>query len=599
MPLYPRSEFRANPMTRARAWWRILRDPGLGIGTHLTLFVLLVGLATSGFLLYQTFSAQHSQREAVDLGLENVSVLVVDRMGVPMVGDWYLALTRATRPLAPWVTGATDDPVPLPSVLSPEELIGGRCRCLLAPEGAAVFRLELATDELRFGAEGVGDMVEERLRRRIHAAAAVPASDTTFFWRTQRSVGSLVLVEGDDDFFAVPFVLLYGSDDQPLWAYGLVAPAEAFFSAGLESLLQVAPLLLPIGFRSPGDIQVLASVAISTREAGPELGRFDAPLPPGTSAGPSITIPVLRQGNVLEQLQMTASLHPEFLSSLPMSRPVDDQTSWFAILFLLNVGLVAAALLQVGRENTFLRRRAEFVAGFSHEARNPLATIRLYVQGLRFGRITDEDARERALDIIDRESRRLVHMVANFLTFGAREGGTLSVASQPVEIGDELRSFATEVRSELRERDARLILETNGPAWLRTDPSALQEVLRNLVGNALKYGPPRQSIRLGVQQVQGGVRLFVEDEGPGVSEAEREEIFEPFARTPAAIRSGAGGSGLGLSVVRELVALQGGRVHVEPGHSGRGARFVVHLPSRGVENGASPLDPQEEAKAPV
>lgn len=286
-----------------------------------------------------------------------------------------------------------------------------------------------------------------------------------------------------------------------------------------------------------------------------------------------------QQGSVLDQLRLTASLHPDFLAWLPVAVEGDDRTHLYLLLVLLNAGLVAVALVQMGRESAFLRRRAEFVAGFSHEARSPLATIRLYVQGLRFGCISDPEKRDWALDIVDRESRRLVHMVANFLSHGGREEGVLRLSPHPVEISDEVRAFAASVRSEVGERDAAIRVECEHPLWVRADPTALQQVLRNLVENALKYGPEGQSIRIGAARVNGLLELWVDDEGPGVPPSERDTIVEPFVRTPAAIQSGAGGSGLGLSVVRELVLLQGGTVAAEAaGHGGSGARVIIRLP---------------------
>ena len=580
-----------------RGWWRSLWDAGQGLGTRLTLFVLLAGLGLSGFLLYQTFAAQLSHREAVSHGLENLSVLVADRMMVPVVGDWFMASGRGFRPVLSHPEGAGADPPPHPSELSSGNLIGGNCECLLAPTGAASFRMELASGEIVFGEDGPDSPSAEVLREQLTAAAEIPVSDSTHWRFDVRPAGSLILVDEADEVYAVPFVLLFGPDDQPRWVYGFAVPAQEFLSGSLEALLELAPRLLPREFRSPPEIPVLASAAITTTEGSRVLAQVDTEVAPGAAPGPSTTVAGFQQTSVLDHVRMTVALHPEFLAWIPVARSSDGPTWLYALIFLLNAGLVGVALLQLTWESAFLRRRTEFVAGFSHEARNPLATIRLYVQGLRFGRISDDGARVRALDIIDRESRRLVHMVANFLSYGAHEEGRLRLTPHPVEVTDELRTFASAARSEFRERNAELALETDGPIWVHADPTALQQVVRNLVGNALKYGPPDQTIRLGVETSNGAVQLYVEDEGPGIPEEEREEVFEPFVRTPEAVRSGAGGSGLGLSVVRDLVTLQGGSVHVEPGRVGQGARFVVQLPS-GDGRAASPSRPSASGADP-
>lgn len=100
-------------------------------------------------------------------------------------------------------------------------------------------------------------------------------------------------------------------------------------------------------------------------------------------------------------------------------------------------------------------------------------------------------------------------------------------------------------------------------------------MLLNLLDNAAKYGPRSQEIVVGIESRNGATRLFVEDQGPGIPEAERERIFERFYRLP---RESAAGTGIGLSVVRDLVTRHGGRTFVETA-SGGGSRFVVELPA--------------------
>jgi signal transduction histidine kinase len=571
---------RPRPRRAPGTWWRTLRDPALGLGTRLTLFVLLAGLGLSAFLLYQTVSTQQSHREAVSRGLENVSVLVADRVMVPVMGDWYMASSRALEPLRLHLASGEPGPMPGPDILSAEELIGGNCECSLAPAGATAFRMDLASGELLLEEEGSPAPAAHALRARLRAAAEIPVTDTTYAHFNRRPGLGMVLVDGPSRPHVATFALLLEADDTPRWAYGFTVPADEFLSGSVASLMDLAPRLLPRELRSPPEIPVLASAALVTADGEEVLARAETHVAPGTSPGPTTLVAGFQQWSVLDEVRLQASLHPEFLAWIPVPESADDRTLLYGLLLVLNAGLVGIALVQLRRESAFLRKRAEFVAGFSHEARNPLATIRLYAQGLRFGRISADAARDRALDIIDRESRRLVHMVSNFLSHGAHEEGALRLTPHPVEVTDELRTFAASARSELRERKARLALEVDGPTWIHADPTALQQVLRNLVGNALKYGPDEQTIRLGAERANGAVSLYVEDEGPGIPDDELEAVFEPFVRTPAAIRSGAGGSGLGLSVVRELVTLQGGRVHIEAGRTGHGARFVVRFPAQ-------------------
>ena len=109
------------------------------------------------------------------------------------------------------------------------------------------------------------------------------------------------------------------------------------------------------------------------------------------------------------------------------------------------------------------------------------------------------------------------------------------------------------------------------------DASALRQIVLNLLDNAVKYGPADQTVTVQVAYAGGTARVSVEDEGPGIATADVARIWAPFARLPQASAAGVAGAGIGLSVVRELTQLHGGRVTVTTGASG-GARFCVELP---------------------
>jgi signal transduction histidine kinase len=121
-----------------------------------------------------------------------------------------------------------------------------------------------------------------------------------------------------------------------------------------------------------------------------------------------------------------------------------------------------------------------------------------------------------------------------------------------------------------------LVTNIEARPTLAMRPEALRHVLLNLLDNAVKYGPNEQTVRVRLALREDAVELSVADEGPGVSAREREQIWSPFARGAAARAKG--GSGIGLTIVREVVEQHGGRCWVEPASGNRGARFVVTLP---------------------
>jgi signal transduction histidine kinase len=252
----------------------------------------------------------------------------------------------------------------------------------------------------------------------------------------------------------------------------------------------------------------------------------------------------------------------------------------FGVLALLGAtALVLVASAQ--RAQRLARQQLEFVTGVTHELNTPLAAIRSAGQNLGAGIVTDPAQVRRYGDLIEKEGGRLTALVAQVLDFAGIESGKTTYAREPL-------SLATLVDDVLR--DNRLVLEQSGIAVereiasdlpeLRGDAQALRRAIANLVTNAAKFAAAGKwiGVRALARPDGHGVVLRVEDRGPGIPRDERERVFEPFYRGPAAERNAAPGSGLGLSLVRHVVRAHGGSVRVEAGEGG-GASLVVELPT--------------------
>jgi signal transduction histidine kinase len=261
-------------------------------------------------------------------------------------------------------------------------------------------------------------------------------------------------------------------------------------------------------------------------------------------------------------------------------------------MLALAAALSIVAVMQLRREGELARIRSDFVSSVSHELRTPLAQIRLYVETMRLGRFVTDAQRTRAVEHIDRETRRLSHLVENVLRFarGTRGRSEASARRDPVDVARETAQIVAEFEPLAASRRAQVVVEFAEPtpaAEVHMRPGTYRQVLLNLLDNAVKYGPVGQTVHVRVTSVGSGrvqdtVRVAVIDEGPGVPAAERDTIWRPFQRGSAA-REGAGGSGIGLTVVKEIVDEHGGRVWVEEGANG-GATFVVELaPARTIE----------------
>jgi signal transduction histidine kinase len=236
---------------------------------------------------------------------------------------------------------------------------------------------------------------------------------------------------------------------------------------------------------------------------------------------------------------------------------------------------------QLRRERALQRLRSEFVASASHELRTPLTQIRMFAETMRLGRVRSEDEGRRSLEIIDREARRLSHLVENLLQFSRSGRGAPAATPAPQELGPLVAEAIESFRPVAEAAGARIRAEVASGLRARVEADAWRQVVLNLLDNAVKYGPRNQEI--GVVLEGAGdhrLRLAVEDEGPGIPPAERERVFGRFERLERDRAGVVTGTGLGLAVVRDLVTSWGGRCAVESGRRG-GARVLVELKAAG------------------
>jgi signal transduction histidine kinase len=266
------------------------------------------------------------------------------------------------------------------------------------------------------------------------------------------------------------------------------------------------------------------------------------------------------------------------IGGLPQSRlPI------LLALLGLSAGLVVAALAVQRRAQALARLRADFVSRVSHELRTPLTQIRMFAETLLLGRVRSDSERRRSLKIIDKEARRLSHLVDNVLLFSRGERRRLRLTPRPLDLAALVRSLLIEFAPPAHSSRIRLAATPPDPSMARADPDAVRQILLNLLDNAVKYGPAGQEIQVGLRRVDSALQVWVEDQGPGIPRAERSRVWQSFERLDRDRDSAVGGAGIGLAVVRELAELQGGRAWVEDGQRG-GARFVVELPASSGEN---------------
>ncbi|MDF1504827.1 HAMP domain-containing sensor histidine kinase, partial [Roseisolibacter sp. H3M3-2] len=241
--------------------------------------------------------------------------------------------------------------------------------------------------------------------------------------------------------------------------------------------------------------------------------------------------------------------------------------------------LALAALAAVRRQRELSRTRALFVATVSHELRTPLAHVTALSETMLLGRAESPEQARRWLHAIHREGRRLTTLTENLLLHVRGEQQALRVVPRRTDVGELAHEVAALVAPMAQARSARVAVDAPAGCEVPLDPDLMRQVLLNLLDNAIKFGGEGQTVRLAAAVERRAVVLVVDDEGPGIPAAQRDRVWAPFARLETAA-DGAAGTGLGLSVVHQLVAAHGGTARVADAPSG-GARFVVRLPLGG------------------
>ena len=232
----------------------------------------------------------------------------------------------------------------------------------------------------------------------------------------------------------------------------------------------------------------------------------------------------------------------------------------------------------VRRELEVAKMRADFVSTVSHEFRSPLTGIRQLAEMLFRGRVADEERRRRYHKMILQESERLGRLVENLLDFSRMEEGRKEYRLAPLNTSFWLRELVENFQSEVDGNEISLVADI--PEDLPTisaDGEALECAVHNLLDNAMKYSPGAQTVWLDVGAGNSDVTISVRDRGVGIAEPDRKHIFDKFYRADGEISLQVKGAGLGLSIVRHIVAAHDGTVDCES-RVGEGSRFSIRLP---------------------
>jgi signal transduction histidine kinase len=299
------------------------------------------------------------------------------------------------------------------------------------------------------------------------------------------------------------------------------------------------------------------------------------PIQPGATADPGLALASL-------PVRLVPGRLPQAAVGNPLLR--------LSLLFVWGCVVLAslAAGLLLHQALSLSQRRGAFVSAVTHELRTPLTTFRLYTEMLVEGMAPDEKTRNEFLQTLQRESERLDHLVKNVLAYARLEGNRSRASLEEIPVSDLLARAGARLGSRAAEAGMKFQAQMDeqlARSTVRTDASAVEQILFNLVDNAAKYAAagPDPRIELRVSSERGDLRLSVRDYGPGISKKQRRRLFRPFSKSAFDAAGKAPGVGLGLALCRNLARSLGGRLIFDPSVT-PGACFVLRLPKLDSRN---------------
>jgi signal transduction histidine kinase len=526
--------------------------------TALIVVLLLVSLATAGLIVIQAQYSASAQRTAAEGVLRDYSGLVAEeviRRSAVEVGYYgYSTLSAAlvsefqrTRRLSPDISA---------KLLSAQDVRVKRAATL----AKNYFQWDTTTHLLAFVGDPNSEETSSWLREKLVEVSA------------QRSDTPFQAIHSQPGYPARVFVTAFARTTQ---LDGSIVGFEVDF-AKLGPWIGASLNRQPLVPASLGHGRVTNEFVhvIIRDQSGAPLYSLGSTRPMGFA----VTKPFgdAYQG-VLSGFEVEASIDPQVARQLVVGGLPRSRLWLFLALLALNAALIVMAILQLRREMMFQRLRDEFVSSVSHELRTPLTQIRMFAETLLLERVRSIEEQQRSLEIIDREARRLSQLVENVLQFSRMETKLDTLAKENREIAPLLQETVEDFTSMMNGGENRVETRLQPRLFADVDPGSLRQILINLLDNAVKYGRKPQQIIVGLEPRGAAACLYVEDEGPGVPPTDRERIFQRFQRLDRDRQSSIAGTGIGLSVVRDLVTKHGGTCSVTSGERG-GARFIVELP---------------------
>ena len=414
------------------------------------------------------------------------------------------------------------------------------------------FSYDPVTERLDAAGDTIGTRTRAMLRRRLRVVAG-----------TTRS--------GDE-----PHRVLFDSADGRSHAIALwVISGGAEVKAVVKGIVTDADVLQPVFARALREPNLLPAVAGSGERSRDglalRLARADGAVVFATDRQPGKTAATDTTGLQSGELRATLDLPSELAQELLIGGGPGSQLPSLGLMILAAAVLAVIGLVHHSRSRALAQARTRFVANASHELRTPLAQISMFAETLHLGRERNEAERRQFAGIVFAEARRLTALVENVLRFSRAEHAEPALRPHPHRVGKLIASAVRTFAPVALAAEAHIEVGASDGVCAHVDAAAFQQIMLNLLDNAVKHGGKRVQVAAGV--LGDAVRVIVDDDGPGVPVEWRSRVFEPFAQVGGRNIAGAG---IGLAIVRDLTLAHGGNVTIEDSPLG-GTRVILVL----------------------
>jgi len=238
-----------------------------------------------------------------------------------------------------------------------------------------------------------------------------------------------------------------------------------------------------------------------------------------------------------------------------------------------------AAIVVLRREARLAKLQTDFVNKVSHDLRTPLTSIRMFVETLQLGRLTDPVRQQEALEIIAEETERLSGLINRLLDWARMESGRRTYDLRPELLRPIVDAAVAALAPQLLSQPGEVkVTVADALPRVRADRAALVEALINVLSNAVKYTGADKRIAVDVMTDGHAVRISVRDNGPGIARHDLKRVFDRFYRARDPLHRIIEGSGLGLAMVKHIITGHGGIIEVES-ELGKGTTFTITLPA--------------------